>query len=91
MILQKTSLQEIPKTCKDCPIICRLPTKKSTYEHILKKEFFNKRHEKCPLVTKSDICTEFIQRVYELSEKDGKKLPLEFWIGQVLREMEKEE
>lgn len=49
------------------------------------------REEKCRhYQTKADICTEFIQRVYELSEKDEKKLPLEFWIGQVLREMEQE-
>ena len=65
MILQKTGLQEIPKSCLDCTVSCRLPAKKSSYDYVLKKEFFNKRHEDCPLVFKAEIIQEFTDKLID--------------------------
>lgn len=70
MILQKTGLQEIPKSCLDCTVSCRLPAKKSSYDYVLKKEFFNKRHEDCPLVSKADICREFYEKLMKRLDYD---------------------
>lgn len=51
MIAYKTNLEELPKNCKDCPCHwCRLPLKDNKYEPEVKKAYWKKRHEECPLI-----------------------------------------
>lgn len=51
MIAYKTSLEKLPENCKDCTCHwCRISCKKSTYEPTIKKEYWSKRHENCPLI-----------------------------------------
>ena len=51
MICIKTGMVEMPKNCKECWVICNLVNvndNEGDYE--TDKDYFNKRHEDCPLV-----------------------------------------
>lgn len=48
MIIRLTDLNEIPKTCLDCPLDCRAPTSSRDPAKLL-KPYLTKRHPKCPL------------------------------------------
>lgn len=51
MITYKTSLEKLPENCKDCTCHwCRIPCKNSKYEPEIKKAYWKKRHEECPLI-----------------------------------------
>ena len=49
IIMLLPNIKEMPKTCVDCPIVCRLPAKKSSYEITIKNKYTKMRHEDCPL------------------------------------------
>ena len=50
MIYVKTEMKEMPQNCGECWVLCELPCKDCDCELIVKEEYFNKRHENCPLV-----------------------------------------
>ena len=56
MILKKTEMSEMPKSCSDCPI--RMETCSiwvEDYEFYISKEINTQRHELCPLIDAKNI------------------------------------
>lgn len=50
MIYVKTTMKKMPKNCKECSIICKLPCENHDSNEPVKEEYYNKRHKDCPLI-----------------------------------------
>ena len=50
MVCIKTEMKDMPKNCIECWAFCELPCVNTNCESIVKEEYYDKRHEDCPLI-----------------------------------------